>query len=363
MRLTIAERLRPFSHLPGTYCLLPASSLALKIFPALIILEDLQVGMPKQLVAIDLQIKGPLKNFLVIQDLEKGNVRVEGKSENGFIRYLCRIDSQKNFQIRIEKSPEEGIVSNFLNRTLKSSDCIEIGCGEAIGFIQTDEKERLSLGCHKKQEWELIKRRLSMEEIFPLWFSLGQWIPSLPLIEKKGMFHFLAECEEAIHAKKPEGILPVFEKLFLAGFEGIFVPHLHDSLHQGFAPTESNPNFEGSSLPLLTIGKELIRSLFIKEEKEGIHFLPALPPQFHSGRMTGIVISKVGKIDFEWSKKLLRRIIFHSSETKEVNFHFQPALKTFRLRESGELKGRRVKCGDFFLTTSNSIYYLDNFEK
>lgn len=363
MRLSIAERLRPFSHLPGAHCLLPGCSLAVKFYPSLICIEDLKGPSPEKLIEIDLQIKGPLKNFLIVQDLEKGILFAEGEGKEGFIRYRCLLNSQKNVQINVEKVPEGGIFSKALNKTIHKGDQFEFPCPKAVVCTPVLEKERLSLGSHKKQEWELIKRRLSMDEIFPLWYSLAQQIPQISSAENEGTLKFLQECQASIASNKPETILPQFENLFMAAFEGMLVPQLQDPLYQGFNISPISSDFKGSPLTLLTKGQELIRSLFIQEKGEEIHFLPALPPQFHCGRMLGIIVPTVGKLDIEWTKKLLRRVILYSDQTKEITFQFQPSLKSFRLRKKGEQEGIRMKCGDTFSILANTIYFLDNFQK
>ncbi|MFS8563302.1 MAG: hypothetical protein LVR00_02810 [Rhabdochlamydiaceae bacterium] len=94
-------------------------------------------------------------------------------------------------------------------------------------------------------------------------------------------------------------------------------PRLVDDEYQGII--SSSPLVEGSPLVLLTRGAGLIRELFFKEEQDLFYFLPSLPPEFHEGRMVHIKTVKGDVISFEWSKKLLAKVMIHPQETREIS--------------------------------------------
>ena len=187
--------------------------------------------------------------------------------------------------------------------------------------------------------------------------SLGQQLaPHLSPSSQLGTLALLRD------EKTPEDVIPAFETLFLAGFEGLLSPRLQDEDHHGLhLPALSDP-FNGSPLQLLTSGAALIRGLFVKQDGQEMHLLPCLPPEFHCGRLIGIQWPTVGVVDLEWSKKTLRRLILHCETAGEVRLCFPKALKSFRIRKGNRDRGRRLFCHDSIVLLPNAEYYLDNFQ-
>lgn len=265
-------------------------------------------------------------NFSIELDLERGEVHVFGRWKNGYEYFIVAAE-------------EEGIV--IFSKKGKKKNVFPI----EKAFI-SPSKERLSLGSHKALDWELVKRRRDLSEIFPAWFRLGQMVPDIPLV-REGVAGLLKKCDKL-------EVIPQFLSLFLAGFHGILAPRLVDDDHQGIIETEKDVAL--CPLGLLTEGSKLIRSLFFEEKKEGFVFLPTLPPQFHSGRFTNFSTSRGDVIDLEWSKKLLRHAVIFPSMTHEVRFFFQKSLKSFRE------KGKRHSVEEPFLLEAGKKVYLDRFE-
>lgn len=273
MRITIGQRLRPYSHLPGTYLLLPGTTTRMQVFPTRVIYEDLSGPFPKHIKTVDYPHTGPVRDFTVQQDLERGRVLVWGHAQAGHF-----------------KTFEEGSAPKVI--------------------------ERLSLGSHKAQDMAFIVRRLNFQEIFPLWFQLGQMLP--PLVEGPfgGTLALLEPCTKAITSRSPETILAPFETLYRAGFEGIMSPRLQDNEHQGLGVPEAS---EESATPLLLLvkGYSLIRSLFVQFSGNQLSLLPALPPQFHAGRLLDVQLPGLGTLDLEWSKKEVRRCVIRCEQSAE----------------------------------------------
>lgn len=319
MRIVIAERLRPFSHVPGTFCMLPGSTFRLQIFPALLRVHDLAGRTPQFIQEISFDVKGPLDDFTIQQDLEKRCVFVWGKGPKGYFRHKQ----------------------------------------EAENPYQPKFMERLSLGSHQSQDWTLVQRRLAMEQILPLWHYLGQMTPPQSA-EKVGVLSLFEELDQIM--QKSEERVPFLKKLYRVGFEGILSPRLEDEEHQGFDIPKVLPNAQTTTLALLSLGASLIRNLFFQVNKREISLLPLLPPEFHCGRFLGLQIPEIGSIDMEWSKKQIRRLIFHCESQTELLFHFNRDLRRFRLRRCSKERGQ-------FLPTKTPLqfekgdYYLDNFQK
>jgi len=323
MKITIADRLKPFSHLPGSSCVIPWSSFKVEAFPALLIFENL-ITFQKQ--EYRLNWKGPVLDFTLELDLEKGVVWIYGKTQEGH-RRIC-----------IEMG-EDGIL---LDKKL-----IVPGVK-----LKPHALERLSLGLSKTLDWELVSRRHEMAEILPVWMRLGQMV-YFSGKAKAGTAALLQECEKLDVAKN-------YLKLFLAGFEGILSPRLSDTDHQGIVP---EGHFSESPLVLLTEGAKYIRSLFFQEREDRWEFLPCLSPQFHAGRFLQLVTKAGDKIDFEWSKKLLQKVIIHSATDREVFMGLPKPLKSCRFRTSLKEKGFRHEMENSLKLAAGQVVFLDRFEK
>ena len=337
MRIEIAQRLKPFSHQPGTYFILPGSTLRLQIFPALIRIFDLSNNA--ELGDVRFSIDGPLEQFTISQDLEKGQILVWGKAKHRFIRYRVAAHMQN-----------AGMAITTENVNFSSN---WNGVADNRDLFKPLPTARLSLGSHKAQDWALMHRRRDLKEIFPIWNRLGQIVPEL-----EGAGGLLEQCELAVKDGGRDNILNFFYELFLAGFEGGLSPRSQDTDYQGFAQP---PLLNGSALALLSKGSTLIRSLFLQINSDEIRFLPLLPPEFHCGRLNQAACGKYGEVDIEWSKKLIRRVIFKAKYTGLVNFNFQKEIKQFRLRTSSqEIK---LKACLPIEIQENEFYWFDNFEK
>ncbi len=322
--IQIAERLCPFSHEPGTRCLIPTTPFVVEAFPSLLRIYDFAGTLVKE---YPLDIKGPLKQFTVMQDLEKGCVTIF--SEQATFHLL------PDLNLVLTKNPHLPPLEN---------------------------RERLSLGSHKKQEWERIRRGRDFFALFPIWFRLGSLLALTPRLgDDRGLFRLLRECESSIASNRPETILPAFERLFLAGFESLMIPRDSDTDFQAILPLDE-PASVDSPLYLLTEGARLIRSLFVVQTGKEISLLPHLPPQFFAGRIVDFR-STYGLIDLEWTKKSLRQLHFRASCDGEVHFHFSPELKQCRLRQERSDPGSLFTCGDSLAIKSGSHYLLDRFQK
>jgi hypothetical protein len=350
MAIKIAQRLSPYSHEIGSLCLLPRTSLRLQIFPALVRIHDLSHAVPKLIHEMPLNVQGPVKNFTVQQNLEREEVKAWGQAQNGFFRYRLAAGSQDNsFSFTVEKEPNHPLTLAPLPPDQLSPQRLSY--------------EWLSLGSHKAQDWTLMRRREALEEILPIWFRLGQQVPEKPYDPTQGTAMLLARCEERIASRAHEQILPAFVDLFRAGFEGMLSPRLADDQHQGYSLPPLSQDKTSSPLELLRRGSQLIRSLFIQSHPEGVSILPLLPSAFAFGRMLHLSCQGLGLIDLEWSKKTIRRVIIHADTDREVLFHFQAGLKSFRLRNSDGSLTSLIPCGSSFPIKKENLYFLDNFRR
>ena len=350
MAIKMALRLLPYSHELGTYCLLPRSSLRFQIFPALVRVHELSQNQPKLLNEIPLNVKGPVQNFTLQQDLERGAIRVWGQAKNGFFRYRCVAnEAGDSFSLISEKEPEGTLVLSPLPK------------GNPL--LSRPLYECLSLGSHKSQDWTLMRRRESMREILPHWFRLGQQVSQRAYHALQGTTALLTKCEERVAAHERRLILPAFKDLFRAGFEGMLSPRLVDEEHQGYHLPPLSEATPCSPLELLRRGAQMIRSLLIQSQTEGISLLPVLPSDFAFGRALNLYCQGIGRIDLEWSKGVLRRVIVHADTDGLALFHMQKELKNFRLKSNRCSTAAILRCSEAFSIEKGYLYFLDNFKR
>lgn len=332
MNITIASRFLPFSHQPGTMFFVPKTTLTVQIFPIRLFFSDLENRLPS--FTVDLAFKGPIEHFTCQLDLERGQICVFGETKEGYMRYVLQA-TQGGIVLKVDKIPNEIQCQHSLSLF---SFCLSKGAEWLIPLpleiMKVDNlQEKLSLGVHKSQEWELIIRRLEMREIFPLWHRLATWIPAHPPLVKGGNFQLLDYCRNNLANK--EKILPLFKDFFLAAFEKTFIPRLMDPSYQGILPSSVYERIDptASALPLFTEAAKLIRSLFFKENPEELTILPHLPLPFHSGRLIGIKTAQGHWIDIEWTKKSLKRLKLTSTSEGKVTLKFPKGVTHCRIKK------------------------------
>jgi hypothetical protein len=336
MKIKIAERFHPFSHENGTKFLLPNTSFSVQIFPTRLNFVDIEGKMESFFLSFD--FAGPLKDFTAELDLEQGLVRVFGITKKGYMRYLI-FAKNDGIWLTMEKIPEEKLICH---RSFPPAQ-LSFSKGESLlislpfkNDVSTKNEERLSLGVHKAQEWERVRRRLDFKEIFPFWLSLNYWTPLRKEESDQGNYLLIEECRQKIEYSEKQKILESFKNLFLAAFDGVLVPRLFDTEYQGILTEKTLQNPLPSPLALLTKGARLIRSLFVQGEDNCIAILPCLPPEFHSGRMIGVqALNTI--LDFEWTKKSLRRLQISSIYGGDILLKLPKGIRSCRVK-----KGRRV---------------------
>lgn len=327
MHIKIAQKYRPFSHEPGASCLLPHSFFQTQAFPALLRLTDLMTG---EAFEMKLDVQGPVREFTLQQDLERGEVRVFGKALNG---YYCVVIKRSEKGVAI--TPERG--SPLPPKILP--------CSSPFAHPST---ERLSLGSHKAQDWDLVKRRCDLTEVLPVLLRLNQFVPEVPPISSVGTLRLLEGSDK-------------LEKTFLTAFHSILVPRLQDGDYQGIVPEEKIPS-DLSPLFIVKKSAQVIRSLFVQERQNQIALLPILPPEFHAGRLTGYV-GRGFSLDLEWSKKLLKKAIISASESFEFTFNLQRSIHRFRMRRSTTERGTILQRESPMTIKAGETLYFDRFEK
>lgn len=347
MKIEIKERLRPFCHLPGTECLILGSPFSVQVFPALLRIKDITTELTISEVYFDVQ--APVKDFTIIQDLEKGHIVVFGQTPKGFMRYfISYIPNSNQIYLNLEKGIQ--IIKSFGPVVAKlTSDQI---------IYQIPNLERLTFGAHKLLDWELVKRRLDFSEILPVWHRLGQMVTyKKENVEEKSL---LSELRNQIKGFEKNSLLSLFEALFQTGFHGIFVPQREDQLFQGFS---ESPIKGESPLALLADVSKLITQCVLSCSDNQIFLLPSLPAKFVHGRLCNINCKNLALIDLEWSKNKPRRMSIQTLESQSVKLHFPKGVSKARLRINYKDKGIVIKSGEELNLKKGTDLYLDRFEQ
>lgn len=306
MRIQITQKFRPFSHQGGTYCPIPFTTWEVQVFPAKLKFRNLAGSGQEEK---NLPIEGPVKNFTVVLDLEKGRVEVFGRGKKGYFRYFV--------------SPNE---CSFLKEEKLPAS-----------------KKRLFFGVHKKQDWDAIKSRLDIGEIFPFWHRLAQLFPEKP-VQRVGTAKLLEK-----------GMLL---ETFQAAFQGILSPRLIDENHLGIISEEKT---SANPIGLIHEGAKQIEKLFFFEEKDMWHVLPALPKELHAGRFIFIETKEGDVLHIEWSKKELKKVIIDPAKTRPLQLSLQSRLKSYRVRKSTRQKGERISHNAPLELVKGQRLYLDRF--
>ncbi len=360
MKIKLTEKYKPFSHEAGTSLLLPKSSWKVTAYPAKIELENLISIGSKEVLTILPQIEGPIEAFTVMQDLEKGWIRIFGQGGKGYFSYRL-VAALQEITLFLERSSKEGISFNFdgENKILKRKE--ELIIPTSTSAFHRALPEKMHFGSSKQQDWPLVKRRLSLDEILPIWFELGKHIPKHPLLDV-GTSRYLKSSYELADQKNRDLIGRSFLQLFKVGFEGILSPRLIDNEYQGVQEEDEIPK-EASPLLLLGEGSRLIRKLLIEKTEEHLEILPCLPKEIHSGRFVDIGCGNGLTVDLEWSKKLIRRMTLRPKEDQALTLSFQKPIESFRLRIGRKGKGKIVPVGTPLELKKDTLYILDRFQK
>lgn len=322
MKIAIAERFRPFSHMPGFRCLFPGTSQIIRVFPAWIEIEGKGT--------VELPVTGPVKAFTGIMDLEKPSLSVFGQAQAGYYKVEIMLDP---------------INSNLT-------------VGSQVFQLNTPVNalmpaERLSLGCQKAMDWQMMRRRALLEEWIPLWHWMGQTagpIHQVPRIDPKNSL--LGLCLHADNMAVGNLLMQSLE----AGFEEFFAPSADRWKKLGLSLP---PLVDGS---LLQTGAAMIRQLFIQECGSSLLILPRLPHELHCGRYVNASFD-CGCVDLEWSKRKIRRMVIRSNKNYPLSLEFKNKSTSYRIRTSVSSKGVRMNHLDPIELKEGNSYYLDQFEQ
>lgn len=331
MTLSIALRMQPFSHRPGTCAPIPLSNLYCQWFPTRLKIFPISQNASIPLVELVLEQSGPSKDFTVTLDLEHPSVCMHQQTPSGFQHLRLHVDAEKGLVLTVMR----GEVTLHINghehhahpKTLAHKETLTLLPKEA--FVATPPPshfERLSLGSHKKQEIAPFSTKCDLFTQLPLLMRLGALMPASAPILYSGTASLLraSPTEESL------------DTLLRVCFFDLFVPQLVDREHQGDLLPVPLP--QEDPLCLLCESSLKLRQLIFKMHDSTLHLLPHLPPSFHAGRFLNIDCGSLGVLNFSWTKRCLREMHFIAQQTGSMRLVLPKEIRRFRLREDGTSK-------------------------
>jgi len=353
MQIKIKQKFNLLSHRYGSKFLIVKTSYFVQIFPALLVFKDLN---SEKSFKISLDFIGPVKNFTIFQNLLSGDIKVCFHAQNGYISYKILI-REKILGLYFENLPNDQIdIKLEKTKKVNAKEKFEL----PIQVISENEpKEFLFLGIHKKQDIDLIKNRENLLEILPFLFLFSQFFEDIQskCVRKNCI---VKELILKIHKKEKKDLEDQFLKVYKAHFFDAFIPRVNDEDFQNIIQyvdaKDSNP------LHILRKLFYVIKSTLVEANDKEATFLPALPVSVHSGKALNITFP-IGSFDIEWSKKLIKKLIFRSVKDVKLKFNFQSKIKTYRLKTSVKEKGKTFKNKDFLYFEKDKIYFFDKFQK
>jgi hypothetical protein len=308
-------------------------------FPTLLILRDREREDAAKKIEIELHLHGPVREFTLQMDLEKGCLWIWGIAKEG--RFRLGVEAKEGaIELWAEKTPKDGIQGSF--GTLSANE--RKSWPFSGPYIPPPAIERLSLGRNRSQDWAGVWQRMDLAEILPMLFHLSQWTPSIkgPVT---GMSRLLDQG---------------WEEFLPAAFSGMLSPRLIDEEFQGLLPMEKIPK-RASAVQLIREAGEKIRSQFISAKENVLSF--SIPNEFDCGRMNALQCPGIGSIDWEWAKRTIQKAIIYAGCDSIVRIDPPKPIGSFRIRASLNEKGDRKNAGEAISLQAGSKYYLDRFQK
>jgi hypothetical protein len=309
--------------------MIPRSDWGVEVYPA-----EIRFFCEEKVYSLQLELTGQVEGFTLEQDLEKRRLRVFGKAKEGYYNFEI-VQMERAIVVTLTRGNRIPYQFNEKKGLLERNQFLEI---PTAPVEISNQMEKLSLGMNKKLDWDLVTRRGDLKEILPVLYSLGQIAPAW-----SGAF--------------PEISLDHLVKYY---FESLLLPKRFADKRLGISLLTISENIPVSGI--LYKSYEAIRALFIREENNGIFVLPALPPKFVCGRMTGIKTS-AALFDMEWSKGKLHKMRIKAVFNGSLVIKWPKDVDSFRIKLSPKEKGKMISHSDSIILEAGQVCYLDKFQK
>lgn len=339
MSLSIAVRLRPYSHLPGIYAPIPLSNLQCQCFPTL-----LQISTIDKTAGTEVHIAhgGPTTQFTVALDLESPSLLIWQHTPKGLQKFRLYVHHEKGLMLAVVRgSVHLTRADGTTYALLQPKEEALLAPKESFQSVKEVPFERLSLGSHKAQEVLPFSEKRDLFSLLPMWMRLGALIPCTAPLLNSGTACLLSKMYVDKNAEQAgEQYEKVLHTILRTGFYDLFVPRLVDRDHQG--DEFPAPLAQEDPWILLTEGSKRLRECFLHTQGNQLHILPGLSPSFHAGRFLNASCGELGLLSIEWTKRCIRQMHFTAHQTGTMTLQLPAKIRKFRLRYGGSNK--RIIC-------------------
>lgn len=340
-----------FTRRPGTKIYLAGSSNVICVYPTALRIYTChfdELELQKEVLFPEI---GPVVGWTAYVDSMRQVIQIEGKGRLGFVRY--RIHTTED---GVSLTPSSGMMKISMHGVVSEvAKCDDYILAEERCILPRFPTPRLLLGCNKAPNWDRIMDHPTMEEVLPFWYTLASPNAEASFEPSSSLFGSIVE---AINKHKTLEILSAFETFFRVAIDGFFAPKRIDDRFFGY-PFPILPDEISLSAVHPSICT-MIRSLFLQESGNIIDILPCLPKELVSGRLLHETLTSGHRIDIEWRKSGVRRILLHATKDGAITIKAQAATATLRPIQSKARK-RVVKIGDTIEVEEGKSYLLDNF--
>lgn len=342
---------RLYSEKPGVQIPWLASCELLQFYPSLLRIEDSQ----SQVHEIQIQSEETLNSFKIFYDLLKDQIEVFLESTNHFYHFVLSREA-KQWLLNLKRASQPlQITLNEYKQKVSQGETFLIEAMHMERLKKT--KEVIFCGEHKKSEVEAIFKRSDVREYLPFLFLMAQ-NNSFQEFKKTSSFKNHLALEKALESHQHNHLIAPLNHLIKTNFSDFFVPHVGDPFSWSFEEKDSENtmdrfNLLGSLYPLL-------RRFFLLKKQTQLFFLPHLPAELHCGKALQFQEEHLC-IDFEWSKKQLKRILLKPSRDQVLTLHFPSKMKHCRIQVDNN--SSFFQNGEQIALQANKNYQLDRFEK
>lgn len=342
MSLSIAVRLRPYSHRPGVCAPIPLSNLQCQCFPTLLRIFPICQQGCEPLFEMHLAHTGPSTQFTVALDLESPALLIWQHTPLGFQKLRLHVDHENGLTLTVVRGSCSYLGADGVSMSsLKQKESALLLSKGHFQSMKEVPFERLSLGSHKAQEVLPFSEKRDLFSLLPMWMRLGALIPCTDPLLNSGTASLLSKMHVDKNVDQAgEQYEKVLHTILRTSFYGLFVPRLVDHDHQG--DQLPVPLVAENPLILLTEGSKRLRSSLLQLEGNRLYILPGLSPSFHAGRFLNVSCGELGVLSMEWTKRCIRQMHFTAHQTGTIKLQLPAKIRTFRLRYGGSNK--RIIC-------------------
>jgi len=112
MKIEVFQKYNIFSSVASD-TLIPKTTWKVRVYPTLLVFEDL---LSPSFIKMKMNIKGPVKEFRIFLNLQKGSIQIQGFSKKGFFRYRIYAQDRKYVFLWINSLKDFLLIAKTISR-------------------------------------------------------------------------------------------------------------------------------------------------------------------------------------------------------------------------------------------------------